>query len=180
MYSTEQQKLVSSLIAKLRLAYPYYFKDLDEDMILGLVGMFNDSLCYYSPQCLNAAINSIIKESKFMPTIAEIIEKCDSCIGHFTHSVLEKMKKVPLLLIDDIGAENTTAWSRDDVLMPLLQYRMDHKLATFFTSNLNYEELEEHFSISKNKVDIVKARRIMERIRYLTDEIELVSDNLRN
>ena len=42
------------------------------------------------------------------------------------------------------------------------------------------EELEEHFSISKNKVDIVKARRIMERIRYLTDEIELVSDNLRN
>ena len=92
MYSTEQQKLVSSLIAKLRLAYPYYFKDLDEDMILGLVGMFNDSLCYYSPQCLNAAINSIIKESKFMPTIAEIIEKCDSCIGHFTHSVLEKMK----------------------------------------------------------------------------------------
>ena len=94
--------------------------------------------------------------------------------------VLEKMKKVPLLLIDDIGAENTTAWSRDDVLMPLLQYRMDHKLATFFTSNLNYEELEEHFSISKNKVDIVKARRLMERMRYLTDEIELVSDNLRN
>lgn len=93
---------------------------------------------------------------------------------------LEKMKKVPLLLIDDIGAENTTPWGRDDVLMPLLQYRMDHKLATFFTSNLNYEELEEHFSISKNKVDLVKARRIMERIRYLTDEIELVSDNLRN
>ena len=93
---------------------------------------------------------------------------------------LEKMKKVPLLLIDDIGAENTTPWGRDDVLMPLLQYRMDHKLATFFTSNLNYEELEEHFSISKNKVALVKARRIMERIRYLTDEIELVSDNLRN
>ena len=64
--------------------------------------------------------------------------------------------------------------------MPLLQYRMDHKLDTFFTSNLIYEELEEHFSIYKNKVDIVKARRIMERIRYLTDEIELVSDNLRN
>ena len=33
---------------------------------------------------------------------------------------------------------------------------------------------EEHFSISRNKVDLVKARRIMERIRFLTDEIELV------
>ncbi len=93
---------------------------------------------------------------------------------------LDKVKKVPLLLIDDIGAENTTPWARDDVLMPILQYRMDHKLATFFTSNLTYEELEEHFSISRNKVDLVKARRIMERIRFLTDEIELVSDNLRN
>lgn len=94
--------------------------------------------------------------------------------------LLHQVEKVPLLLIDDIGAENTTPWSRDDVLMPILQYRMDNKLPTFFTSNLNYDELEEHFSISKNKVDIVKARRIMERIRFLTDDIELVSNNLRN
>lgn len=94
--------------------------------------------------------------------------------------LITKMEKVELLLIDDIGAENTTPWSRDDVLMPLLQYRMDNKLPTFFTSNLNYAELEEHFSTSKNKVDMVKARRIMERIRYLTEDIELVSDNLRN
>lgn len=94
--------------------------------------------------------------------------------------LLQKIEKVDLLLIDDIGAENTTPWSRDDVLMPILQYRMDNKLPTFFTSNLNYDELEEHFSTSKNKVDIVKARRIMERIRFLTEEIELVSNNLRN
>ena len=43
----------------------------------------------------------------------------------------DKVKKVPLLLIDDIGAENTTNWGRDDILCPLLQYRMDEGLTTF-------------------------------------------------
>ncbi len=43
-----------------------------------------------------------------------------------------KLKTVPLLLLDDIGAENTTNWSRDEVLAPLLQYRMENHLPTFF------------------------------------------------
>lgn len=92
---------------------------------------------------------------------------------------LEKVKKNSLLLIDDIGAENTTSWSRDDVLCPILQYRMQESLPTFFTSNLTLEELEEHLSISRDGVEIVKAKRIMERIYQLTNDIELNSKNLR-
>lgn len=91
----------------------------------------------------------------------------------------ETIKKVPLLLIDDIGAENTTEWSRDEVFCPLVQYRMDNNLTTFFTSNLTLDELEQHFMISKNKVDPVKARRIIERIKQLTVTLNMVSDNLR-
>lgn len=92
----------------------------------------------------------------------------------------EGIKKVPLLLLDDIGAESTTPWERDEILSPLLQYRMQEHLPTFFTSNLNLEELEKHFSISKDSVDEVKARRIMERIKQLTETIEMNSKNLRN
>lgn len=92
---------------------------------------------------------------------------------------MEYIKKVPLLLIDDIGAESTTPWSRDEILMPILQYRMDSSLPTFFTSNCNLKQLESHFSTSKNGVEEVKARRIMERIKQLTEEVNLVSDNLR-
>lgn len=86
----------------------------------------------------------------------------------------------PLLLIDDIGAENLTSWSRDEILASILQYRMDNNLPTFFTSNLNMEELEEHLSISKNKEDVLKAKRIIERIKKLTDSLEMISVNLRN
>ena len=90
-----------------------------------------------------------------------------------------EIKNVELLLIDDIGAETTTAWGRDEVLGTILQYRMQEGLITFFTSNFNLEELEEHFGFSKNGIEKVKARRIMERIKQLTDCIVMVSENRR-
>lgn len=91
----------------------------------------------------------------------------------------EYVKKVPLLLIDDIGAEGLTAWNRDEILCPLLQYRMDNNLSTFFTSNLSIDELEVHLSNSKNSVDQVKAKRIISRIQQLTNDLEMISKNLR-
>lgn len=57
---------------------------------------------------------------------------------------------------------------------------MNNKLSTFFTSNLTLEELEVHLSISKNSEDKVKARRIIERIKELTEDLELVSINRRS
>lgn len=89
------------------------------------------------------------------------------------------VKGVPLLLIDDIGAENTTAWGRDEIFCPLVQYRMQEHLPTFFTSNLDLKALEEHFSVTKDNVDHIKARRIIERIVQLTDQVMMISKNLR-
>ena len=90
-----------------------------------------------------------------------------------------EIKKAELLLIDDIGAETTTAWGRDEVLGTILQYRMQEGLITFFTSNFNLNELEEHFSFSKNGTERVKSRRIMERIKQLTECITMISENRR-
>lgn len=90
------------------------------------------------------------------------------------------IKKVPLLLLDDIGAENCSNWARDEVLGPILQYRMDSHLPTFFTSNLTLEELEQSLATTSSGVDKLKARRIIERIKQLTINLELVSKNRRN
>ena len=89
------------------------------------------------------------------------------------------VKKVPILLIDDIGAEGLTAYNRDEILCPLLQYRMDNDLSTFFTSNLDIKELEAHLANSKNGVDEVKAKRIISRIEQLTNDLQMISKNLR-
>ena len=56
---------------------------------------------------------------------------------------------------------------------------MDEKLPTFFTSNLSIDELEIHLSESKDKIDKLKAKRIIERIKFLTDELKLISENRR-
>ena len=89
------------------------------------------------------------------------------------------LKHTPLLLLDDIGAEYLTAWGRDEVIEPILQYRMDEGLPTFFTSNFTILELEKHFTTAANSIDKVKARRIIERIKQLSVEVELISKNLR-
>lgn len=92
---------------------------------------------------------------------------------------INKLKNADILLIDDIGAEAVTPWSRDEILGTILQHRMDEGLPTFFTSNLTIKELEGHLENTKSSIDKVKARRIIERIKQLTDDIEFVSENRR-
>ena len=100
--------------------------------------------------------------------------------GDDFYNRLNDTKRIPLLLLDDIGAENITPWTRDEVLGPILQYRMQNNLPTFFTSNLTIDEYEKALSNTSNGIDQVKARRIIERIKQLTVNLELISKNRRN
>lgn len=73
------------------------------------------------------------------------------------------------MILDDIGSETISSWIRDDVLGAILQYRMMEGLPTLYTSNLDYDELEEHLAYSqKSGAEQLKAKRIMERIRHYT------------
>lgn len=92
---------------------------------------------------------------------------------------MEYIKKVPLLLIDDLGAESLTSWARDEILCPILQYRMDEKKPTFITSNLDMSNLEQHLSITKDGVEQVKARRIIERVKQVAQDMEMINNNMR-
>jgi primosomal protein DnaI len=94
------------------------------------------------------------------------------------NDTINYLETVDVLLIDDIGAEKVSEWSRDEVLGTILQSRMNNALATFFTSNFNINELEEH--MSNNGADAVKAGRIIERIKQLTEDMEIISINRRN
>ena len=93
--------------------------------------------------------------------------------------IYETVKRSPLLLFDDIGAEYLTPWARDEILGTILQYRMNEKLPTFFTSNLTINELEKHFSTTPSGIEEIKGRRIVERIKDLTKDFELVSESNR-
>ena len=95
-------------------------------------------------------------------------------------TLVDELKLSEVLILDDIGAEQSTAWVRDEILQVILQYRMQENLPTFFTSNFDFEELELHFAKGKHgNNETWEARRVMERIRYLAEETRLEGVNRR-
>jgi primosomal protein DnaI len=132
---------------------------------------------------INSALCELAKKG-FKSTIVfwpEFLRDLKSYFGNDIEyrEIIRKVKNSELLFIDDIGAENVTPWSRDEILNTILQYRMDNKLCTFFTSNFDINDLERHLGTTKEGYEMVTARRITERIKQLTDDIELISKNLR-
>ena len=85
-------------------------------------------------------------------------------------STMNYLENVDLLLIDDIGAEKVSEWSRDEILGTILQTRMNDYKTTFFTSNYSIDELEKRLAGDDNKI---AANRVIERIKILTDDIEI-------
>ncbi|KRM90615.1 primosomal protein DnaI [Liquorilactobacillus cacaonum] len=102
-----------------------------------------------------------------------------------TNSVIGKIdsiKKSPVLMLDDIGADQLSSWLRDDVLGIILQYRMQEELPTFFSSNLSLKDLLTQYLTVNNRgeAEPLKARRIMERIIYLSKEYTMIGKNRRH
>lgn len=96
-------------------------------------------------------------------------------------SKVEFVKKAQVLMLDDIGAETMSTWTRDEVLGTILQYRMAEKLPVFFTSNFNYNELEHHLTTSqRGENEPIKAARVMERIRMVSQPYKLGGQNWRD
>lgn len=143
-----------------------------------LYGSFGSGKTYLIASLFNELAKNDVKS-----IIVHVPELMRDLKDSFSTSYSEKftlLKKIPILLLDDIGAEYLTSWSRDEVIEPILQYRMDEGLPTFFTSNFSIDELETHFSIANNSVDKVKAKRIIERVKQLSISVELISKNLRS
>ena len=168
-----------------RLPIFKYFKEFIDDYLnkkqvkgLYLSGSFGSGKTYL----IAALFNELAKKdiSSALVYYPELLRSLKSSFGSDYEEKFEFIKTVPLLLLDDIGAENTTAWSRDEVLGPILQYRMEEELPTFFTSNLTLKELESALSMTSNGIEKVKAKRIVERIKQLTVSLELISKNRRN
>lgn len=92
---------------------------------------------------------------------------------------IDAVKTADVLILDDIGAEQATAWVRDEVLQVILQHRMLEELPTFFTSNYSFEDLERKLATTKSGDETWQAKRVMERVRVLAKELHLQGENRR-
>lgn len=131
---------------------------------------------------LGAIANELVQQNVevILVHFPTFVVKMKASIGNNTvMGKIDKLKSVPILMLDDIGADSVSSWIRDEVLGVILQYRMQEKLPTFFSSNLSMSDLEAHLAITRNTEDPIKAKRIMERIRFLSREIIVGGENQR-
>lgn len=169
---------------KNRVNFMKYVKTFIDDLSLNnhpkgiyLHGSYGTGKTYLIAALFNELAKKDVKSAIIY--VPEFLRVLKSSFGEDFEEKYDYIKKVPLLLLDDIGAEYLTPWARDEILGTILQYRMDEELPTFFTSNLNLKQLEEHFSMTSLGKEEVKGRRIVERIKDLTIEFSLIGESNR-
>ena len=91
--------------------------------------------------------------------------------------LINMLKSVDVLMLDDVGSENMTPWLRDDVLGSIINYRVNEFKPLFISSNLKPQELVEHLSIDKAPANNLKGRRIMNRLQTLMNTISMNDSN---
>lgn len=132
-----------------------------------------------------ALANSLVKQDKKVAfvKVSDFFNVMKSYFGNNSNMIditINKLKKADYLFFDDIGSESVSEFIRDDILLRILDYRLENKLVTIFTSNLSKDELLKHYQYDrKEKSNLMKSKRLLERIDILTDDYVLSGKNLR-
>lgn len=122
-----------------------------------------------------------------MVYVPDFMAEAKDAISSKTETVLSKLEalqNVTVLILDDIGAEALTIWTRDEILGPILQRRME-RLVTIYTSNLSMKELKQHLlNVKDAKVmdprqNEKKVERIFERIEPFVEVLHVGGRNRR-
>lgn len=127
-----------------------------------------------------ALMNSLAKRGKeigFIHFPTYLIDLKASFSTGDNEYAMEKLMKVDYLLLDGIGEENVTPWSRDEILLTILSYRLLNHLPTFFTSMYGYKELNKVYTIKKG--DEIRANTLTSKMKALSIEIMLDGGTIR-
>lgn len=125
---------------------------------------------------LSAIVNALIEKnvSIVFTYFPDLVRNIKAAIGDRTlEAKIKHLKNCDLLVLDDLGGEYMTAWFRDEIFGPILQYRLSMGLPLLVSSNYNLSNLHKLLSDTKDDIDQVKSMRILTRIKELTKEIKL-------
>lgn len=100
--------------------------------------------------------------------------------NEFFQKTLTRMRLADVLFLDDFGSESASIWTRDEILFPVLDERMNNHKKTYFASNINLEELEIKYALYEGSaLNGVASRRFMDRVRTLAQPVELAGASRR-
>lgn len=161
------------------MALTYVLKSLQEEKGLYLYGQPGVGKSYL----LKGVCNYFAKEGKtvcfvHVPMLMQELKQAMTD-NAYRVEITSKLRYCDVLVLDDIGAESISSWTRDDILLPILDERMNHKRKTYFSSNYTLEELEKQYRLPKQVNGQVSSIRIMERIRSLSKPVGLLGTSRR-
>jgi hypothetical protein len=119
----ETSKLISIFIAKLKIAYPNYFKELSSEQMLEMISLYQDMLGEYNEETLNIAAKEIIKAKKFYPSLSEIIEICERSKTYKRDRIIELMKEDGYFK-DSTELEKVYMWLEEGIIPSWLKEDM--------------------------------------------------------
>ncbi|WP_163653304.1 primosomal protein DnaI [Listeria sp. PSOL-1] len=178
-FYTDESSRLRALVSANEFIHTYQEKSNTRIKGLYIHGSFGTGKSYLlGAIARELALRGVTSTLVYLPEFMREIKQAIS--NNTVDDKIQFAKETEILMLDDIGAESMTAWTRDEVLGTILQFRMQEELPTFFSSNYNMNQLENHLTFSQNgSEEKLKARRIMERIRFLADELELEGKNRR-
>ncbi|MCK9236171.1 MAG: ATP-binding protein [Acholeplasmataceae bacterium] len=86
---------------------------------------------------------------------------------------VNKLKQADILMLDDFGGEHMSAWFRDEIIVPVLQYRLSAKLPVFMTSNFSLTQLMDALTLERDDTNRMKAGRLAQRLQDLMHLVKL-------
>lgn len=108
----------------------------------------------------------------------DFIEKTKRFNNNDNKHYINKVKYAKRLIIDDLGQESISQWSRDDILNPIIAFRLEKNLPTIITSNYTPEELKGLYTIKP--VESKKAKAIVNKICALSHQLRVDGKDLRS
>lgn len=124
-----------------------------------------------------ALLNMIALKGKTVSfaNVSDLISKTQESFNNFEIKLsnpIEQIKTSDVTVIDDLGAERPTPWFKENILLPIIDYRAKAEKLTIFTSNSNIETYSKKLKFRsqnpENEEDTNK--KIISRIKTLIDK----------
>ncbi|WP_342252499.1 DnaA ATPase domain-containing protein [Spiroplasma endosymbiont of Amphibalanus improvisus] len=93
--------------------------------------------------------------------------------------LINNIKNCDVLFLDDFGGEQISTWSRDSIIFPILNSRINKNKIVFFSSNYPIEILKTKYNKEGGILGQINAERIVDRIRGLAIPFIIKGDSWR-
>lgn len=135
-----EQLNFSKIANAMKVAYPYYFKDLSQEDSTMFLQLYYNKLKKYRYEIVAKAVDNIITTHNFMPTLAEVINECDKECKIYYKDILQQMYSKGYFKSDEEYGK-AVMWLLED--KPLIPNWLEQDIISFEKSNKLIENKKE-------------------------------------